>query len=190
MILIFGATQPLGQAVALGFAERGTRVVLVDRDAQALEAVCAHNPDWIEAVVIDDLARDLRRTVQGRWAGQRIDLVLNLMPLSASAGGDISGQMRVLTAIVQTTLRGLVAGQGCLVNVAHAAEDPLAFVAHGMVSALREAGQALAGATADKGVRVHCVTVPTGAQSSALKTVQFLGSGAAARLGSTTLELT
>lgn len=188
MIVIFGGAQPLGQAVALGFAEQGVRVVVVDRDKQALETLCVHNPEWIEALPIKDLAQDLHATLENRWGGQRIDLVLNLMPLAA--GDDITGQMNALTAVVQTTLRGLVAGQGCLINVAYRAADPLAFVAHGMVSAVREAGQALADVAKDKGVRVQCVTVPKGRQSRAVKTVQFLASPAGARLRTGTYDLT
>lgn len=187
MIVILGANHPVGQTAALAFAQSGGRISLVDTDADALETTAAHHPEWIEVLTLRDVARDLAAHIAGRWDAERIALVLNLLPLQGA--DDISAQMRNLTAIVQTTLRGLVAGQGSLINVVERAADPLGFVAHGMHAALREASAELAAVTADKGMRVHCVTVPAGQVRASVDTIRLLTSPSGRSLRSTVVDV-
>ena len=187
MIIIFGACQPLGHAAAIAFADKGARVVLIDDDPKALDAICAQNPDWIEALAIEDIEGQMVAMLKEAWGNERIDLVINLMPMAKPR--DISAQMRILTAILRTTLRGLVAGQGSVISVAAQPTDPLAFVAHGMVAALGAASEALASALSKKNVAVHCVNVPRSRSGQALDTLMFLGSPAGRAVQTTTFNV-
>ena len=187
MIIIFGACHPLGQTAATAFADQGKRVLAVDDNSAGLRDLCAQNPGWIEAVLLGDMEQQLQRTLGDTWAGAQIEMVINLTPLTRST--DISAQMRTLTAIVKTTLRGLVRAQGTLVSVALRAGDPLAFVAHGMGAALSQASVALSGAVAAKGVRVHCITLPAGGGGAAAEMLKTLATPAGRSLRSTTLDL-
>lgn len=187
VIVIIGACQPLGQTAAVALAEKGARVVVIDRDPRALDMICEQNPDWIEALAVEDIEAQLAPLLQEAWRAQSIDLVINLMPLAQPR--DISAQMRMLNAILRTTLRGLVAGQGSLVSIVAHPADPLALVAQGMRAAVEAASVALAAEVVAKNVDVRCISLSRSDASQTLQTLTCLAGRASRTLHSTTFDL-
>ena len=68
-VLVTGAAQGLGRAIALYLAAQGARLILMDRDATALAQVSADCPDAVSVVVdlsdAGDTARAIAQTVTG-----------------------------------------------------------------------------------------------------------------------------
>lgn len=188
MIIILGACQPLGHSAAIAFAEKGARVVVIDGDPKALEAISSQNPEWIEPLAIENIETEMAPMLKDAWGAQRIDLVLNLLPLKPGAR-DISAQMRMMSAVVRTTLRGLVAGRGSLVTLVGQSQDPLAFVSHGMQAALKAGSMALADAVASKGVRAHCITTGDPQRAQLRDMLMYLTSPSGRMISSSSFDL-
>lgn len=187
VIIILAACQPLGLAAANAFASQGARVIAIDDNPTALATLAATNPEAIEALAIEDLQRQLVPMLQNAWGSSHLDMVINLSPLANPR--DISGQMHMLSAILRTTVRGLVTARGALVSVVVRPKDRLALVGQGMQAAVQSASAGLGVELAKNQVRVHCVAVPKEDSLLALETLLFLASEAGRRVHSTALDL-
>ncbi|MFC6583992.1 hypothetical protein [Sulfitobacter aestuariivivens] len=159
----------------------------IDSRTDRLARLAVAHPERIEPLVIADGETDKLSLLKDAWADEPITLVVNLMPLSRPV--DISAQMRALSMVLRTTLRGLVAGKGTLATVVARPGDPLALNAQGLCGAVARAGEAVAAEVHAKGVRVHTLSVPAAHPGAALGMLIHLGSGTAQNLKSTTFHL-
>lgn len=187
VVIIFGASQSLGRAVSAAFARRGARVVVIDKDSDALRDLCAENPDRVEALVIKDMHGRLADLLQEAWGAERIDIAINLMPLAQP--DDVSQQIRLIKQILQMTLRGLVRAKGAMVTVLQAPADSMALERQGMKGAIMAVNAALAVQLAAKKTQIHGLGIRPKDTAAACEALLFLASPQGRKLRSTQLDL-
>lgn len=172
-VLITGAAGQLGQAVAAHFQRGGARLLLLDRDAQALQRLYGDMPG-AQTVAADLLDRaQLQARIDAAWAApQRIDVLCHL------AGGFRMGEavhelaagswdflmdlnarsfLNVAAAVVP---RMLAQGAGRVVTVgAGAAQRGAAHMGgySASKSALMRLTESMSAELRDQGINVNCV---------------------------------
>lgn len=187
VVLILGACQQPGAAIARALAKSGARVILIDGDSKALTKIAASDPDNIETLTLPKLQSDMTHLLRDAWGAEPLDMVVNLMPLAFPDA--IAEQMRTLSAIFRATARGLVAARGSIVSLVSQPKAPLALVGQGRLAALQAGSGALGQAVAKHGVRTHVISVPDNRRSVAVECLQHLITPAAKPMASTTIEL-
>lgn len=186
-VFVLAAATPLGRAVVRHYAGCGARVIAVDQDTVALHEISSEYPALIEPLTVPQCQPQVFECLEEVWADHPIDLVVNLLPLTAPDQSE--AQMTWLGVAFRSLLRGLAKGRGSLVSVALRPSKPLALNRLATHAALRESSFALGRAVADAHVRVHSVSVPQDAPLRALSTVIYLGTSDGAQLRSTAFEL-
>lgn len=173
-VLITGAAGNLGQAVAKTFAERGTRLVLLDRKWESLEqAFGAQNEQqiFIAADLLD--AGQVHSAVQTAYDRfGRIDVLCNLAggfrmgsPVHQTSDEDLDFLFDLNLRSMLYTVRAVVprmleAGQGKIINVgANAAQHGVAQMGAYCASkaALIRLTEAMAAELREQHINVNCV---------------------------------
>lgn len=165
VVLILGATAAPGPALASALAHRGARLVVVDHNGPALTQLARQCGGRIEPLVLPDDETQTMRMLGEVWAGEPLDMVVNLSPLMPDPA--IDEQIACLSRLVHSTARGLRAGKGCFVSVLARPADPLRLQATALHAGLEAASSALGHALARGGVRVHSLSVPRAAPERA-----------------------
>lgn len=186
-VIVISAGDGPGPDIAAAFAARGARVIALDDRPDALDRLTSTAPSRIEPLAVPELDAQSLQSVKDGWGQGPIDMVVNLMPMRA--GGEISDQMRLLTAILRTMIRGLVAGQGAIVSLVPAPRDNLALGAQGLWGAIREGSAALGAELAEKSVRVHALSVSKGAENAVPGTLVHLAGPEGRQVASAPIRL-
>ncbi len=186
-VILIGAAQNPGPELAKAFAASGAKVIAIDEDERQLDHLAAADPSRIDVLWADGFKADTLQVLKDAWGSEPIDLVVNLMPLRQRA--DISNHMRLLSMILRTMIRGMIAGQGAVLNIVPRPQDYLALPAQGLWGAMTGASAALGRELRSKNLRVHVVGVPADAPDRAVDVATYLGSAAAKTLESTVFEV-
>jgi NAD(P)-dependent dehydrogenase (short-subunit alcohol dehydrogenase family) len=181
VVIVTGAAQGIGAAVALAAAHTGARVAVCDRDADGLEATAAQLEQLGAGSVVAELdVRDgpatARFAADVRAAAGRIDIVVNNAGggfkaafLDLSDGGQDALVRENFTSVTNFVRAAapLMTGGGSIVNVtsieAHRAAPGYA-VYTAMKAAVTNLTRTLALELADRRIRVNCVApdaIPT-----------------------------
>ena len=176
-----------GAELAGAFAQAGARVIAIDEDQGLLDHLAMADPTRIDVLWAEGFRADTLQILKDDWGNEPVDLVVNLMPLRR--GEDISSQLRMLSMILRTMIRGLIAGQGAIVSLVPRPQDNLALPAQGLWGALTEGSKALGRELGAKNLRVHVVGVPPDAPARAVETVTHLGSPAGKALQSSVFKV-
>ncbi|QUJ77807.1 SDR family NAD(P)-dependent oxidoreductase [Sulfitobacter albidus] len=181
-ILILGASDGFGRAMARAFAGSGAKVIAADTDAAALDRV-----DRAIPLALNGAPEDALRRVGRKWGEARLDAVLNLMPLRAPR--QIDQNIAVLQGIVQGFMPALTAREGQIITVASRPEQALDVGAGAMVPALRAAQDAFAATLHRDGLSLNLVTVREDAITPARAAVMGLMMGSVGPLTGAELRL-
>lgn len=187
VVLILAACQRPGASIARAFAKAGMRVILIDGDSKGLTKIASIDPDQIETLTLPKFQSDMTHLLRDAWGAEPLDMVVNLMPLAFPDA--IAEQMRTLTAILRTTVRGLVAAKGSIVSVVPGPSAPLALVGQGRLAALQAGSAAVGKIVAKHGVRAHVVSVPSNKRKVAVGCLMHLATPAARPLASSAFDL-
>lgn len=125
-VLVTGAAQGLGRAIALHFSEQGARLILLDRDAEALSEVAGVCPGAMSVVVDLSDAQDTTRAIAQVVTGTVNCLIHNAAILRAEPVDVVSLAMFQATLnvgiqaafqLTQAVWPGMKAGGGTLIYV-------------------------------------------------------------------------
>ena len=130
--LITGAAGSIGSAIAERFAAEGARLILVDRDTDALDPLCARLGDDQTVAVACDIRSETQVTGLKKIIerlGSQLDILVNnaaVREYTALAETDAASWQRILAVnVIGTSLMTAMAmpwlrasGQGAIVNVA------------------------------------------------------------------------
>ncbi len=172
-VLVTGAAGQLGQAVATHFQRAGARLLLLDRDAAALERLYGDLPGAVRiaADLLDRAA--LQQAIDGAWApAQRIDVLCHLAggfrmgeAVHELAGGSWDFLMDLnarsfLNVAAGVVPRLLAQGAGRVVTVGAGAAQRGAANMGGYCaskSALIRLTESMSAELRDRGINVNCV---------------------------------
>jgi len=175
-VMITGAAGNLGRAVAAAFADRGARVVLVDRDEETLRKAFGATGERL--LLATDLLDPVQVEATARRATERcgrIDVLANLAggfrmgePVHAIAEDTLRFLFDINVRTVLNTARAVVpgmieAGGGRIVNVgAYAAQKGVAQMGAYVAakSAVIRLTESMAAELREKNINVNCV-LPT-----------------------------
>lgn len=165
-IVLAGACQAPGPAIAQQLADIGARVVALDENSAGLQKITHSCSARVEPLALSgDVPQTLRR-IGETWGRSVLHGVINLMPLQHPR--DINGQIRVQTALTRGFARALVAGQGAMVSVVAVPHERLDGLALGLAPALSAVVEATAAELASHKVRFNTVIVPQAAPEIAI----------------------
>ena len=157
-IVLAGACQAPGPAMAQQLAEIGARVVALDENSAGLQKITHSCSARVEPLALKGDVPQTLRKIGETWGRSPLHGVINLMPLQYPH--DINGQIRALTALTRGFARALVAGQGAMVSVAGVPQERLDGLALGMAPALAAVTEATSAELASHKVRFNTVITP------------------------------
>jgi NAD(P)-dependent dehydrogenase (short-subunit alcohol dehydrogenase family) len=180
--VITGAAGGIGSAVAHAFVAQGFRVVALDRDATALEALAASSPGTIEPMAVD--LSDVEAVRQALQDVDRVDVLVNCAVLVSYAPlGQIDWAeldrayavgLRSVLLTTATLVTALESAQGCVINFTSPVADvgvrhtaAYSAIKGGVASFTRQAAVELG----PKGIRVNAICPGPTATPLARKTL-------------------
>lgn len=186
-VLVVDACTGPGPALASGLAVRGARVVALGTDASGLRNLAGTCPGRIEPLAMTRLDKNSFARLGTAWGGAPLQVVINLMPLAVPR--DVNGACAQLARLFKATARGLIAGQGALINVVSIPADPLDLPATAMAGAFTTVHDALNATFKPRGLRAHLVILTANTPTAAPEALRFLASPSARGMAPQTLRL-
>ena len=109
-----------GRALALAYADRGARVIVLDREEARAHAIAAENPARIDSLRLDTLHPAACALFARIWEAEPIDVLIHLQPLRQPDRPGAATQ--AVPALTRALRAGIEAGDGRVLFLYRAAD--------------------------------------------------------------------